>query len=120
MPNENEARALLERGRVGCEVPADGLADALASELGVPTVVVTLGESGCVVHAAGVTRQYPVQETVVLDTTGASDAFTATLAAHLTAGASEADAVHAAQVAAAWAIRRAGGHESMPTSASSR
>jgi ribokinase len=52
---------------------------------------------------------------VVVDTTGASDAFTATFAAHLTAGTPDADAIHAAQSAAAWAIRQPGGHESMPS-----
>jgi ribokinase len=118
VPNESEARALLERGRAGHDLPADGLAGALASELGVPTVVVTLGESGCVAHTAGASREYPVQETVVVDTTGASDAFTAIFAAHLTSGAPDADAIHAAQAAAAWAVGHPGGHESMPSSAS--
>lgn len=80
-----------------------------------PTVVVTLGELGCVGHAGGVTRRYPAERTVAVDSTGASDAFTATFAAHLTAGASEDDAIHAAQSAAAAAIRRCGGHESMPS-----
>jgi ribokinase len=120
VPNEIEARALLHGDLAQRNLPAGDLPEALSRQLAVPTVVVTLGESGCVTRAAGVTRRYPAQKTVVVDSTGASDAFTATLAAHLTAGASEADAVHAAQFAAAWAIRRAGGHESMPTSASSR
>ena len=116
VPNEIEARALLNDGEGGRDLPADDLAGALAAELRVPTVVVTLGESGWSSHAAGVTRRYPAQKTVAVDTTGASDAFTATFAAHITAGASEADAIHAAQSAAAWAIRHPGGHESMPSS----
>ena len=114
VPNEIEAHALLNIGEGGRNVAADGLASALADELQVPAVVVTLGESGCIAHAAGVTRRYSAQQTVAVDTTGASDAFTATFAAHLTAGASEADAVHAAHSAAAWAISRPGGYRSMP------
>jgi ribokinase len=116
VPNETEARALLNDCRVGSDLPNDGLAEALASELAVPTVVVTLGESGCVIHAADVTRRYPGQKTEAVDTTGASDAFTATYTAHITAGAPEADAIQAAQSAAVWAIRHPGGHESMPSS----
>ena len=114
VPNEIEAQALLNSGEGGRNLAADGLADALADELRVPTVVVTLGESGCIAHTAGVTHRYSAQQTVAVDTTGASDAFTATFAAHLTAGAFEADAVHAAQSAAAWAIGHPGGHRSMP------
>ena len=112
VPNETEARVLLN----GRDLPTNELAQALAAGLGVPTVVVTLGASGCVIHAAGVTHQYPAPTTEAVNPTGASDAFTATFAAHITAGASEPDAIEAAQSAAAWAIRRHGGHESMPSS----
>lgn len=115
VPNEAEARALLASGAAG-DLPAVDLAAALATDLGVPAVVVTLGASGCVSHAAGVSRQYPAPDVVAVDTTGASDAFTAVLAAHLTAGATPAHAIEAAQAAAAWAVQRAGGHESMPLS----
>jgi ribokinase len=117
VPNETEARALLRSDRA-CDMPADDLAGALAAELGVSTVVVTLGASGCVAHAAGASRRYPAHTTVPVDTTGASDAFMATLAAYLTAGVPESGAIDAAQAAAALAIQRAGGHESMPASAS--
>ncbi len=115
VPNEAEARALLEARGVGRDLVPDGLAEALSRELLIPNVVVTLEELGCVVHADGATRRYPVEKTVLVDSTGASDAFMATLAAHLTAGASEDEAIHAAQSAATWAIRQPGGHESMPS-----
>jgi ribokinase len=114
VPNEVEARALLDTGQVGRDLSADGLVGALTASLGVPTAVVTLGESGCVIHTAGVTRRYPAQKAKVVDATGASDAFTATFAAHITAGVLEDDAVRAAQSAAAWTIRHPGGHEAMP------
>ena len=110
---EAEARALLNDSQADRDLLADGLAGVLAAGLGVPTVVVTLGESGSVLHASGVTRRSPAQEAETVDTTGASDAFKATFAAHITAGVPEADAIQAAQAAAAWAIRHPGGHESM-------
>lgn len=114
VPNEIEARALLAAEGAG-ELPADNLAGALADELDVPSVVVTLGASGCVAHAGGMSHRYPAHEIVAVDTTGASDAFTATFAAQLTAGASEAEAVAVAQAAAARAVQHAGGYESMPS-----
>ena len=120
MPNENEARALLNDTQADRDLPADALAGALAARLRVPIVVVTLGALGCVMHAAGVSRQHPAQKIMAVDTTGASDAFTATFAAHIVAGEAESDAIHAAQDSAAWAIRHPGGHQAMPSSDRSR
>ena len=92
----------------------DALASALASELSVPLVIVTLGDSGCAVHSHGVTRRYSAQQTAPVDTTGASDAFTAALAASLVQGRPEMAAIEAATAAAAFSIGRHGGYESMP------
>jgi ribokinase len=115
VPNETEARAILEGVGVKRQALQEAdLADALASELDVPLVVVTLGESGCVSNSSGVARRYPAQQTAPVDTTGASDAFTATLAAYLVGGRPEMVAIEAATAAAATSISRRGGHESMP------
>jgi ribokinase len=114
VPNEIEARALLDSGQ---DVSVDELADALSRDLAVPTVAVTLGASGCVLNAGGVSRHYAAHRTIAVDTTGAGDAFMATFAAYLTAGVSESAAVDLAQAAAAGAVQRAGGHDSMPMSA---
>ena len=55
--------------------------------LNVPKVVVTLAEIGCATHSAGITNRYPARQAAeVVDTTGASDAFS--LALQLTLGAS--------------------------------
>jgi ribokinase len=113
VPNESEAHALAA-DRAGTEVLADGLAERLSVGLAVPTIVVTLGERGCSAHADGVTHRYPVEKVTAVDATGGSDAFTATLAAHITAGSSLDEAIGAAQSAAAQSITRSGGHESMP------
>jgi ribokinase len=114
--NEVEARALLG---VNHDLPVAELAGALSHELGVATVAVTLGGSGCALHASGLTHHYPAHQAVAVDTTGAGDAFTATFAAYLAAGASEPEAVDAAQAAAARAVEHAGGHDPMQRSASS-
>lgn len=115
VPNEAEARAILEGLGVSRQrLQRDDLAGALASELSVPRVIVTLGESGCAVHSHGVTRRYPAQQTAPVDTAGASDAFTAALAASLVQGTPETAAIEAATAAAAFSIGRHDGYESMP------
>jgi ribokinase len=115
VPNEAEARAILEGLGVSRQPLKTGdLAGALACELSVPLVIVTLGESGCAVHSHGVTRRYPAQQTAPVDTTGASDAFTAALAVSLMQRRPETAAIKAATAAAAYSIGRRGGHESMP------
>jgi ribokinase len=113
VPNESEARRLLPAGGAG-EVPVEDLAEALAGQLEVPMAVVTLGADGCVMQGVGGSGVFPADEVAVVDSTGASDAFTATFAAYLAAGAGEAQAVMAGQRAAAKAIGRPGGYESMP------
>jgi ribokinase len=112
VPNEEEAQALLSGGD---DASADDLAGMLSHDLAVPMVVITLGESGCVEHAAGVTHRYAVDTSVAVDTTGAGDAFMASLAACLVAGAPNSEAIHAAQSNAASAIQVTGGHDSMPS-----
>ena len=114
-PNRTEARALLA-GAGAAGLPDDRLASAVAKQLGVDLVVVTLGADGCVIRGVDGYQRFPANEACPVDTTGASDAFAATFAANLIAGASEADAVRAAQVAAVQAIQRPGGYESMPQS----
>ncbi len=95
-PNETEftflVRHLLKR-----DVPpgffdmADGLMHLLCRELGVQTVVMTLGEHGCFVSHDTVQRRgdgdlcyrLPAESVKVRDTTGAGDAFSGGLAAGL-------------------------------------
>ncbi len=114
VPNETEARALLA-GRAAARGPAGRLAEAVAETLGVPTVCVTLGERGCVLRTGGATTVHPAVAARVIDTTGASDAFTAVLVARLVAGDDPATAVHHAQAAAALTVSRVGAYEALPT-----
>jgi ribokinase len=114
--NEGEARALIAPGQQA--VPARQLAGMLSAELGVSTVVVTLGASGCVAHAERSSTLYSADEVVAVDTTGAGDAFAATFAAYVATGSPVAEAVNAGQSAAARAIQRVGARESMPARSS--
>ena len=96
------------------ELADDELAAAIAGELNIPMVVVTLGKAGCVLHTDGISHWYPAEEVAAVDTTGAGDAFVANLAARLAAGAPVAEAIHWAQSAAALTVRQRGSYEAMP------
>ncbi|MFI6368145.1 PfkB family carbohydrate kinase [Nocardia sp. NPDC050630] len=116
VPNEAEARALLTAaGATDAEsLDAHLLPDRLFDLLGVPIIVVTLGAAGCAVRHQGRTRMYEAHSTSVVDTTGASDAFTAALAMGVLAGLPVDHVVEIALSAAAHAVAHSGGHESMP------
>lgn len=79
--------------------------------------MVTLGKAGCVLHSDGRCDRYPAEEVTAVDTVGAGDAFAASFAAKLTAGAPVAEAIQRAQSAAAWAVGQRGSYEAMPASA---
>jgi ribokinase len=115
VPNEAEARAILPAGHPARTGPADQLPEALSITLGTPLVCVTVAENGCALFDGTTTRTYPAHPADVIDTTAASDAFTAVLAAYLTAGADHDTAIHQAQAAAALTISRPGAFESLPT-----
>lgn len=129
-PNETEFSLLLERFAKKDADPATlaerGDADlhALARELGVATVVVTLGSRGCFVShgadrrgdAAECYRLAP-EKVKAIDTTGAGDAFSGALTAGLArfAGKPFRDAVIHANRAAAMSTEIVGTAPAMPT-----
>lgn len=129
-PNETELALLLER-IAGVHVDADSLATladaqlhAHARRLGVATVIVTLGKSGCFVsHAENDPRgeeascyRIGPERVNAIDTTGAGDAFSGALAAALVrlAGRPLRDAVRYANRVAALSTERAGTTPAMP------
>ncbi len=112
-PNEIEAGLLTDR-EVRTPADAEAAGRALLAR-GVATVVVTLGAAGAVaVDATGVIRApgFPVE---AIDTVGAGDAFSGTLAAALAAGAPIADALLVANAAGALTCTRRGAVDAMPT-----
>lgn len=103
VPNEHELSLLGS--------PADLLA------AGVGAVVVTLGAEGCRVHRTTGTVGVPAHPVHAVDTTGAGDAFCATLAWALDTGRPLDEAVRLACVAGALATRAVGARTALPTAA---
>lgn len=81
---------------------------------GVPAVVLTLGERGCLLGTKNLMKLIPAPRVPVVDTTGAGDAFLGSLAFDLAAGLElEAAAVQACRVAAL-SVQRPGTQASYP------
>jgi ribokinase len=114
-PNETEARVLTGRD------PGDDVDElTLCAELrerGVGTVVMTLGARGALIAGTGEPIRVPAPQVDVVDTTGAGDAFTGTLAATLAGGGTLQDAVARAAVAGALACTKLGVVPSLATAA---
>ncbi|MBM7502560.1 ribokinase [Agromyces aurantiacus] len=108
--NVHEARTLGLGAGLADDAPADAWREAAASVVGAlaRSVVVTLGARGAV--AADGTGSWAVAapEVEVVDTTGAGDAATGTLAAMLAEGSRLLDAVRAAVAAGALAVQGRG------------
>lgn len=109
VPNEREAALLTRHGDP--RKAARALIDT-----GAASVVVTLGERGCLYLAAG-SEDAIVQPAVrveAVDTTAAGDTFVGCLAVALTEGRNLRDALRWASVAAALSVQRFGASASMP------
>src|SRR5262249_54313188 len=78
------------------------------------TLVVTLGSRGAAAIFDGEVVEVAGHRVAVTDTTGAGDCFVGYLASELATGASVADALVAANVAASLCVQRAGAGPSMP------
>ncbi|MFK4760920.1 ribokinase [Microbacterium sp. ZW T5_45] len=91
--------------------------EAAASVLAatVPTVVVTLGEEGALLHSGGAVQRVEAFPVDTVDTTAAGDTFCGALAARLAAGDDLQVAVRFASAAAALCVQRAGASASAPT-----
>jgi ribokinase len=114
-PNETEALGLLGEKYVGELDDVEKIADRLIA-LGVPNVVLTLGEKGAFVKGPSVSRQVPAfQYGAVVETTGAGDAFAGGFAVALAEKKSlEAATVYGCAVAGI-SVTRPGTAPSMPT-----
>jgi ribokinase len=108
----NETEAAWLAGQLGAPPDAAGLRAAL----GVDTVRTLGGEGAEIATAAGVQR-IPARPVAVVDTTAAGDCFVGVLAAALDRGATLADALRRASVAAALCCTRHGSQNSLPRAA---
>src|SRR5262245_48260606 len=114
-PNETEARILTGR-EPGAEVDELTLCAELR-ERGVGTVVMTLGARGALIAGEGEPIRVAAPAVAVVDTTGAGDAFSGTLAATLAGGGDLRTGVARAAVAGALACTRLGVVPSLATAA---
>ncbi len=107
-PNETEAAILagLPPSRLSPKQAA-GVARKL-QEAGANTVIVKLGDQGCVVADGGTAVLHPAPEVTAIDTVGAGDVFNAALAVGLSDGLSLADAAEFANAAAAFSVTKLG------------
>ena len=113
-PNENEACVL-----AGVPPTRVNAADAVAlghkiRELGVRSVIVKLGDQGCVYCGPDRTFATPAFAMRAVDSTAAGDTFNAALAVSLAEGAEMEDALRFANAAAAISVTRAGAQTSAP------
>jgi ribokinase len=111
-PNETEAAILAGQDPSG--IGPDSL-PRLASILGVPNLVVTLGSRGAAILQNGQTTQIPSFSITPVDTTASGDAFNGALAVALAKGESIAEAVRYANAAGAITATRPGAQPSLPT-----
>jgi ribokinase len=112
-PNETEARILLGL-EPDDEISLDDLAEGI-TQLGVQSVVITMGKQGCFVITDGVRQVIPAPEVAEVDPTGAGDAFNAALAVGLGRGLSISDAARQANYAGAYSTRYLGVIDGLPT-----
>jgi ribokinase len=116
-PNETEAAQLVGRapGRLSPN-EAEEIARRLQGS-GVRTVIVKLGEQGCLLVDRDLASLVPTPRVAAVDTTAAGDVFNAALAVACSEGASLPDACRFAVHAAALSVTRLGAQRSMPNRA---
>ena len=82
--------------------------------LGVKSVIITMGAMGCVIYDKGEITLVPAQKVEAVDTTAAGDVFCGALAVALAEGGTLFDAVNFASRAAAISVTRMGAQPSIP------
>jgi ribokinase len=105
VPNETEARSLLE-GLAPADDDPEDLARSLRTRLGQqPALVLTLGERGCIVAVGTAITSLPADRVTTRNTAGAGDAFIGGLAAGLAGGLPLLDAARLARDAGTVAVQ---------------
>lgn len=84
-------------------------------EKGVETVIVTLGEKGCLIVDREKISRFPVKKVEIVDTTAAGDSFLAALAVAMSEGKTLEESVKFAQTVSVIVVTRQGAQTSIPT-----
>ena len=113
IPNESET-SLLTGLPVSNQAEAETAATALR-ELGVGTVILTLGERGALLAREEEAEQVPAFEVMPVDTTAAGDAFVGGFTVAMAGGQPLAEAVRWGNAAGALATTKLGAQPSLPT-----
>jgi len=111
-PNETEAAIL-----TGINVKDVSTAEKAGKKLldiGVKTVIMTLGRKGSLLVAPEKTRHFPAPRVKAVDTTAAGDAFSGALAVSLVEGKAIEEAIPFANAVAALSVTRMGAQGSLP------
>lgn len=112
-PNETELEILAGRTLATESELIEGAKEMLAK--GVKTVLVTLGEKGCLYVSNREEKVIPTKKVHVVDTTAAGDSFTAAFALALSRDESVEDAIAFGQKVSAIAVTRKGAQTSIPS-----
>jgi len=110
--NETEAETI--SGEKMIEIGEEAIVDKLL-DLGVQTVVLTLGKQGCLMKNDKEFYSIPAFSVKAIDTTAAGDTFCGALAAGLTRGVGWEQALKFATAASAICVTRMGAQPSIPT-----
>lgn len=111
-PNEIEAEALT--GISINDVDEADLAASKLAEMGVPNVIITLGEQGAYLKSGLFTGFIPAEKVTAVDTTAAGDVFNGAMAVAVAMGKDIREAVALANKAAAISVTRMGAQSSAP------
>lgn len=111
-PNETEAELI--SGIKITDLQSAELAARRIHELGVSTVIITMGAKGALIYADSKMELIPANQVKAVDTTAAGDVFNGALAVALTEGKTLSEAVRFASMAAAISVTRMGAQDSVP------